>query len=109
MNDNDGKSNYSAIVAVRFDQKVDGSIVVAPNPVQNDIQIRLTGIEKGIYRMQLQNAAGQTLLTRAITVSQFTQTEIIPRSPILSTGIYWLTIYDNTYKKLSSIRVVLGH
>jgi FG-GAP repeat len=109
MNDNDGKSNYSAIVAVRFDQKVDGSIVVAPNPVQNDIQIRLTGIEKGIYRMQLQNAAGQTLLTRAITVSQFTQTEIIPRSPILSTGIYWLTIYDNTYKKISSIRVVLGH
>lgn len=109
MNDNDGKSAYSAIVAVRFDQKVDGSIVVAPNPVQNDIQIRLTGIEKGVYRMQLQNAAGQTLLTQAITVSQFTQTEIIPLSPVLSTGIYWLTIYDNTYKKISSIRVVLGH
>ena len=108
MIDRDKKFTYSNIVTVRFDQQLQGDIVIAPNPVQSDINVRMTGLEKGIYRLELQNTLGQTFMTRTVTVNQFAQTETIQRNGAMATGIYWVNVYDNMNTKVKSIRILMS-
>jgi len=108
MVDKDKQFTYSNIIAVRFDEKLSGDVVVAPNPVQGDITLRMTGMDKGVYRVELKNTAGQTMLTKSITVNQFVQTETIQRNGAMATGIYWLNFYDITNRKIRSLRILVS-
>lgn len=107
MADKDQQYTFSNIVAVRFDHQLPGDLVIAPNPTRNDINIKMTGLEKGVYRIDLLNATGQILETRSVTVNQFSQTEPIGRNTTLTNGLYWICIYDNTYQKISSLKVMV--
>jgi hypothetical protein len=107
MIDNDGRFTYSNIVAVPFSEIIAGDMVIAPNPVRNDINVRIEGMEKGIYRMELVNASGQVVANQSVTVSQFVQNETIQRNGAMASGLYWLNVYNSTSLKVKSLRVLL--
>jgi hypothetical protein len=108
MIDKNGQFTYSNVVAIAFNEIIAGDIVVAPNPVQNDIHVRMEGMEKGVYRLELLNTSGQVILTRSATISQFVQTETIGRNSSMATGIYWLNVYNSNNQKVKSLRVLLA-
>ncbi|HEV7781202.1 MAG TPA: T9SS type A sorting domain-containing protein [Chitinophagaceae bacterium] len=105
--DKDGRFTYSNIVAIPFTEVIAGDMVIAPNPVRNDINVKMEGMEKGVYRMELVNTSGQVVTTRSITISQFVQNETIQRNGAMASGIYWLNVYNNTNQKVKSLRVLL--
>jgi hypothetical protein len=105
--DNDAHYTYSSIVVVRFEDKVAADIVIAPNPVQHDIIVKTTGLEKGMYQAELMNNSGQVFMTKTLGITQYMQTTTITRQPGMAAGIYWLNIYDNTNRKITSLRILL--
>ena len=105
--DNDKKFTYSSVAAVRFDENITADVLVAPNPVAQDINIKMTGLAKGVYKAEVMNAAGQIFITKSLQVTQFSQTETLERKSAMSAGIYWLNIYDNTNRKITSIRILV--
>ncbi|HEX7905729.1 MAG TPA: integrin alpha [Chitinophagaceae bacterium] len=106
--DNDSRFTYSHVVSVRFNDQVQGDVIVAPNPVvTNDIKVRLIGLDAGTYRMELHNAAGQLIQTKGVKVSQFDQTETMLRSASTPAGIYWLNVYDGLHKRIKSVRILM--
>lgn len=108
MIDKDKKFTYSNIVAIRFDEQLAADIVIAPNPVHSEINIRMTGLTKGLYRIELVNASGQNLMAKSIMVNQYLQTETIQRNS-LAAGIYWVYVYDNEGHKVNSLRVLINN
>lgn len=108
MIDKDGRFTYSNVVAIPFSDYLPGDMVIAPNPVQQDINLRIEGMEKGVYRMELVNTSGQVIGTRSFTVSQFIQTETMQRNGSMATGIYWLNVYNSSNQKVKSLRVLLA-
>lgn len=106
--DNDSRFTYSQVVSVRFNDQLQGDVIVAPNPVvTNDIKVRLIGLAAGSYRMELHNAAGQLIQTKGVKVSQFDQTETMMRSASMLAGIYWLNVYDGLHKRIKSVRILM--
>ena len=107
MIDIDTKFTYSTVVTVRFDDKVPAHIVVAPNPVLNDINVRMTGLEKGTYSIEMISANGQRIFTKQVNVNQHLHIETIERKSTTPDGIYILNVYNNLNERVKSINVFL--
>lgn len=106
MVDTDAKFLYSNIITVRFDEEASHNITITPNPVQENINIRMNDMARGVYKLELQNITGQTLHVRTFQINQSSQTETIPRNN-LPAGMYWLNISDNTNKKIKVLKVLI--
>jgi hypothetical protein len=110
MVDKDGQFTYSPVVTARFDQDLPGDVVVAPNPVvTNNIRIRMTGLAKGTYKIELRNTAGQLMQSKTVKISQYDQTETMTRSTTTSSGVYWLSVYDDTHTRVKTVRVFMNN
>ncbi|WEK37224.1 MAG: integrin alpha [Candidatus Pseudobacter hemicellulosilyticus] len=108
MVDRDGAYKLSNIVAVRIGQVAASQLTVAPNPVAADrIRVILSGLNKGAYRMELRNTAGQLQQVRRFTVTQRDQIEYMERNGSALPGIYWLTVYDQHNQKIGTSRVIV--
>lgn len=108
--DRDGRFAYSAIVTARFDEKLPGDVVVAPNPVvANDIRVKLIGLDAGNYRLELMNTAGQLIQGKTVKVSQYDQTETMMRSANMPAGVYWLNVYNDTHDRVKTVRVFMNN
>ncbi len=105
--DKDTRFTYSAVATIKFDDKISAHIVVAPNPVQNDINVRMTGLDKGTYRIEMVNATGQRFITKNVNVSQHLQIETIPRLGSIPDGIYLLNIYNSLNERVKTINIFL--
>ena len=106
MIEKDGSFSYSDIVIVQFGKKASFDITVAPNPVLSSIHVQMTGLQKGDYRIELHNTAGQVFRNQLFTVSQDSQTETIPRNNMIK-GLYWMSVYDNTNHIVKSLKIIL--
>jgi len=106
MIEKDGSFSYSDIVIVQFGKKASFDITVAPNPVLSSIHVQMTGLQKGDYRIELHNTAGQVFRNQLFTVSQDSQTETIPRNNMIK-GLYWMNVYDNTNHIVKSLKIIL--
>lgn len=108
--DRDGSFGYSSVVTARFDEKLPGDVVVAPNPVvSNDIKVKMIGLTAGVYRLELMNTAGQLLQSKTVKVSQYDQTETMMRSANMPAGVYWLNVYNDTHDRVKTVRVFMNN
>jgi hypothetical protein len=108
--DKDGQFRYSPVVTARFDEQLPGDVVVTPNPVvSNTIRVRMTGLEKGTYHMELHNTAGQLLQSKTMKINQYDQTETMMRPANSPSGVYWLSVYDNTHTRVKTVRVFMNN
>lgn len=108
MTDNDNSFSYSNIVAVNFAGSDLKNIMVAPNPATENINIRFTGIENGVYRVELRNTTGQLIVNRSVTIwQQAGQVETIQRTAGMSSGIYSIYVFDAADKKVGTYKFLL--
>jgi hypothetical protein len=105
--DKDGKYVYSNIISARFDKKVEGHIVVTPNPIQEDVKVKMTGFIKGVYNLRLYNSSGDVVQSKKINLTMPEQTEIMERTQNMAAGVYWLSIYDINDKLAGSVRLMI--
>ena len=74
------------------------SIVIYPNPVQNgSIKLQMNNMPKGIYKVRLLTAGGQTILSKQINHAEGTGIETIPVNKF--TGAYMLEVTKPDNKK----------
>jgi hypothetical protein len=105
--DNDSRHTYSNVISFRFEEKLNASMVIAPNPVHNIIRVKLTGFDAGSYYMKMYNMGGQLTTVRKINISQYDQVETIDRQPAMITGTYSLDLYDENGKNIRTVKVVI--
>jgi len=108
MIDIDGTFSYSNIVTVRFGEVKSGNVVIAPNPVKTSINLQMTGLQQGIYKIEVTNAIGQIQLTKKITVLEYHQKETMQCPSGMTPGIYWLSVYDEKNNRVKSIGVFVN-
>ena len=103
MIDIDGTYTYSNIIVIHFGEIKNNNIVIAPNPVKTNINLQMTALEQGAYKIEITNAIGQLQFTKKINVSQYNQKETIPCTATMKPGIYWLSVFDENNNRVKSI------
>ena len=106
--DNNGRYTYSEVVTVYNYERTLTSIVVAPNPVQSYINVRLTGFTKGVYLLKLYNSNGQLITTRKINLTGPEQVETISRTSKMSEGTYWISLQDQNHKNMGVLTLLFS-
>jgi|GEM_PF-940185 len=110
MIDNDAQFKYSPIGLVKLADANAVLVSIAPNPVQNEYRIRLAGLEKGEYRIELINSMGQLQLVKKITITEYDHVENMTRGNNLASGIYWLNVInDKTNRNITTLRVYMNN
>lgn len=107
MVDRDSRFSYSSIVVVNFKDMKEINVDISPNPVHSTINVRLTGMEKGTYKIELINAGGQRVMTKTVNISQPDQLETISRGAGMNAGMYWLNVYDMNNKRVGAAKIVM--
>ena len=103
MIDIDGTFSYSNTVILRFGDVKTANVVIAPNPVSTNINLQMTDLQEGFYKIEVTNAIGQLQLTKKVNVSQYLQKESILCPSSMNKGVYWLSIYDEKNNRIKSI------
>ncbi len=103
----DNSYSYSPIIRIKFDGQLNGNVVVAPNPVENQFKILLTGLEKGVYTLDIKNLSGQTVQRKIINVGQYEHIENMSKSNSMATGIYYLNVYNQNAKQVKVINFMV--
>jgi hypothetical protein len=98
---------YSDIVRIKFDELSTGTITIAPNPVVNNYKVLLTGVESGMYTMEIRNATGQLIQRKNIAVTGHEYSENMTRMASMITGIYYLNIYDQTNNRIKTTNLLV--
>jgi biopolymer transport protein ExbB len=95
--DVDGSRVYSPVIVIPLNksQQNNNDILLHPNPAQNRVKISL---QKGIFmqlpRVELLNSTGNNIMLKGRLHGNVLEIE----TSGLVTGIYWLTIYTNSYR-----------
>jgi len=103
----DDSYTYSQIVRINFAELLTGNIVVAPNPVENNFKVYLTGLEKGAYTMDLRNTAGQIVQKKMINVDQSVYSENMSRNNSMAAGIYYLRVSNQKNGQIRVIKIMV--
>ncbi|MFT3825611.1 MAG: integrin alpha [Chitinophagaceae bacterium] len=104
--DKDGAYSYSNIIAIRTTGTGNGNITVI-NPVRDAFVLQCNGLEKGTYRVVVNNISGVLHQTGTMQVTQTQQVITIPKNTQYNTGLYWLNIYNNRNELVKSVKVLL--
>lgn len=98
-----GGFEYSKIVAVNND-KTKESIVIYPNPVRdNTFNVQFNNKAKGVYLIQLFNAAGQEFYSRTLNYMGGSYTETINVKSSLPKGVYNLKITNGEVQNIQKV------
>lgn len=106
--DHNSQFTYSNIIILLYNNPATGAVIVAPNPVQNEIRLKMTGFETGIYIARLYNSAGQLVTTRKFTVTMPEQTEVIQRTGNMIGGSYFVSLHDKNNTKVGTVSLLLS-
>ncbi len=107
MVDNDGSYKYSNILTFSVTETSMAKVAVAPNPVVDRVCIHFTGLSENTYRIELRNIAGQKVAERPVTITRYRQTEYLMRTASMAPGIYFLTLFDKSYKQVATSKVIV--
>lgn len=88
----DGSVTYSNIASVTI--LANGTLVISPNPVYNNIRILLQSVHSANITLQVSDMSGKTLTTQSTQVSEGMNTITIPAAS-LSKGMYILKVIEN--------------
>jgi hypothetical protein len=108
MIDIDGSINYSSIIKVSFKGQAVAAMRVYPNPVTDKLQLSITGLPTGTYRMEISTAAGASIISRTITITQANQVEIFSRPVQAAPGIYNVRLIDMNYKQVLAAKTIFA-
>ena len=109
MIDVDGTYEYSKVVMVNFGDIKANYVTVAPNPVKTSINLQMTALQQGAYKIEITNSIGQVQFTKKINITQYNQKEVIPCTASMRTGMYYLSIYDEKNNRIKSIGVFVNN
>jgi hypothetical protein len=93
--DNDGKINYSQVLALRLRQDQAAGLVVAPNPFQSRFTLQVKSEQAGQAHIQIQTLNGQTLVSKQAIVYAGQNTLQVDGLSSLSAGVYMARIWVN--------------
>lgn len=98
--DQDGKFSYSSIIRLNNEQHNLPELLVYPNPVKNGlVQLQLSNIEAGKYRINIVNAAGLVLKSQPI-IYNAGNTAYSLQMPTVNKGIYYVTLTNSNNKNV---------
>ena len=106
--DRDNRYKFSDIITVHFNDKLQGEVMITPNPANIDINIKMKGLEKGTYHFELLNSLGQLQLSRMVNITMYDQQETIPCTDKMPSGMYWLNIYNEKNNRIKSLGVFIN-
>jgi hypothetical protein len=107
MVDLDGRAKLSPIVMVRVNGEHKPVIVIAPNPVQSSMKLKVSDFTAGSYNFELRNSSGQLILNKILQLNGNEHTEIVERTNAMSKGLYVVSIYNIADGTRSTSRVIL--
>ena len=104
MVDNDGKYNYSKIIAIKLNGTFSNeSFSVYPNPFISDIKVKLSSQEDVIATFRILSFDGREVVNRKITVQKGENIVVLKDFGTLSNGNYILEVTTATDKFISKI------
>jgi hypothetical protein len=105
MIDADSKMKMSNTLLVKMGDKNSFLITVSPNPVRDQFIIRMAGMDKGQYRIELFNSVGQLQGTKKIILTDDNHVEYMDRGNA-GPGIYRINIVsEKTNRSVKNIPV----
>jgi hypothetical protein len=107
MVDLDGRAKLSQIVMIRLNGQNQPVIVIAPNPVQSLMKVKMSDFPAGAYNIELRNSIGQLQYAKAAQLNGNEHTEIIKRTRAMSKGLYIITISNQSNNSRNSMRVII--
>jgi hypothetical protein len=110
MIDNDAQFKFSPIGLVKLADANTIVVSVAPNPVRDEFRVRLVGLEKGPYRIELVNAMGQVQSIRKINITEYDHVENMNRGAAVASGVYWLNVVnEKTNSNVKTLKVFMNN
>ncbi|MEO9210200.1 MAG: T9SS type A sorting domain-containing protein, partial [Ginsengibacter sp.] len=99
----DGKTNYSKIVRVLVGNNASNAkITIYPNPIKDGvINLQFENQQAGVYQLRLLNTVGQVMMTKTITHSGGSSSELLMLNSTISKGIYQLEITKGSERVMS--------
>ncbi len=91
--DADGKFTFSSIVKLSIG--INTSVVVYPNPFNNDFTASFSATKTAQATVKLQSSTGQLMFLKTITVNNGNNSILINNLPSLRPGIYYMTISND--------------
>lgn len=104
IKESDGTTRYSSFATVNHATEIKSQLVIAPNPIQSNIRIQLSGMEEGMHRIEVYNQSGQLQQSKMINIRLDEQVEQLDRNFGMRTGMYWLSIYDKNNKLIKTAK-----
>ena len=102
--DNNGSKQYSSIVRINIG-KIKSGLNVYPNPVKGgQLNVELSGINKGEYKANIYNMNGALIHTSTI-LSEGTSLSKVITLPTMVAGNYTLEITNGSFKTVKTILV----
>jgi hypothetical protein len=89
---------------------VKGSISLTPNPVTTakNAMLRFSNITKGEYEIVVYDAKGQKLANKKIQHNGSTNVYNLPSGPSWASGVYIVTVINETSKQIAKIKLVIS-
>ena len=103
--DNNGVIQYSSVVRINVG-KIKGGLSVYPNPVKGgQLNVELSGITKGEYRVNVYNMTGSLIHTATIMSEGTSLSKVISLPAIVANGNYNLEVTNGNFKTTKIISV----
>ncbi len=99
-----GKSRYSAVKSVSFNENGVLNPSVHPNPARRSVYVQFESIQSGILQIDLVNASGQVLENSRFNANKLNNLQLNFNKQYAS-GMYWLRIKNQNTGEQSVIRL----
>ena len=86
--DQDSKSSFSKILAVRLENETAANMQVSPNPFAENLAVRYQSASNGIAEIRLVSISGQTMLSTQSTISKGSNNIQLQGLAELTPGVY---------------------
>lgn len=91
--DIDGKLSYSKIIKINDDARLEAQMSIWPNPLTTpQLQVKISGTEKGIYAVAVSNQLGQQVHSSKLTITADTQQFSLNLGSSLAKGRYTVVV-----------------
>ncbi|MFA9212423.1 MAG: T9SS type A sorting domain-containing protein [Candidatus Methylacidiphilales bacterium] len=90
--DFDGKTTYSQVVRVTKNAESMNSMIVFPNPFNNEYNVSFNAAKAGMVTLETVNLEGKVIVTKTTSVTQGANTVPVVEAANLSAGIYFVRL-----------------
>ncbi len=104
MVDKDGSFDYSNIVIIKLNDKV--QLNVWPNPFTDQIQVSLMMDKNGVIPVRLMDASGKTIRFTNVSVQRGRNQFTIDGLGNLQPGVYFIELSDNNKRAFGPVKVL---